>query len=170
MVTTKEIAWLAGIIEGEGCISLHPARGPRFPTLHVTMADRDVIEPVTTLLRLATGRTYSREVGEPIKIDRRRRKPTHRDLYTTRIYGNRVVQWLMTIYPLLGVRRRTKAAEVIRTWYRAPYMPHTARCVVGPIAIHFASTNLLISAQSATNASCGRDGRQEAHDKRALGT
>ena len=139
MVTTKEIAWLAGIIEGEGCISLHPARGPRFPTLHVTMADRDVIERVTTLLRLATGRTYSREVGEPIKIDRRRRKPTHRDLYTTRIYGNRVVQWLMTIYPLLGVRRRTKAAEVIRTWYRAPYSALRRRPHCHPFRVHKSS-------------------------------
>ena len=146
MLSPKDIGWLAGLIEGEGCINLGRSNRPRpdgsrclTPRLHLAMTDRDVIERVSQLLRMAVGRTYSREVGTPIKIDRRHRKATHQDLYSTSVYGNRAVQWLMTVYVLLGSRRRAKAREIIAHWRQAPYTALVRRPACHPDRRHHSS-------------------------------
>ena len=45
-----ELAWLAGLLEGEGCFSMANAGAHRYPAVRVEMASRDVVERAARLL------------------------------------------------------------------------------------------------------------------------
>jgi len=110
----KDLAWLAGLFEGEGCISLRwrdrggGLRPDVFLVIHST--DRDVIEKVAGLWN-----TRVRYLG----INRRShaRKPS----YATRM-GNRdkVISFLEQIYDMMGKRRRAKIDEVMAAFDAVP--------------------------------------------------
>jgi len=102
-MTLSNIAWVAGLVEGEGNIGAIKS----CPRIKVVMTDQDVIQKLATFWkhehRLATSR------------------PGHKQAYTTGIYGTKAAQWLMTLYPFLGQRRRAAAKQALHQWRsRAP--------------------------------------------------
>ena len=103
MIDTKDIAWMAGIIEGEGCI--HYSSGSS-PTISVVMSDKDVIDKVSFLFGIKTYGPFSQ------KREGKKYKPQWKAI----VFGARAVGWMMTIYSLMGERRRAKIGEVLSEW------------------------------------------------------
>ena len=107
MITTKEICWLAGLLEGEGSFSIYP-NGPNggiSPRLRLSMGDKDVVERVAHLFKT---KVY--------KYDDYRGNTPRKSMYVTVAGSNLAIQWMMTIYSLMGERRRNKIKEILDIW------------------------------------------------------
>jgi len=111
MISSLDIAWLAGLYEGEG--SFGWAHGPRSDLL---MTDRDVMERVS---RLICGRRLWQKTLRPSDG----RKPQYR----IAIYGPTAVGLMMTLFSLMGRRRRGRILELIRAWKVLPGRRRGAR-------------------------------------------
>lgn len=98
-----DLHWLAGLLEGEGCFALHH----KTPRISLDMCDRDIVERAKALL--------GGQGGVKCRA-RRHRNPRHSDIYATVVTGRRAVGWMMTLYPLLGSRRRARIRDVIARW------------------------------------------------------
>lgn len=124
MLSVRDIAWLAGIVEGEGCIAIsHTNRRTTSANsirIHVGMTDKDVVERVAAIFG-------TRMIGPHYSKDRdgHKRKPQYRAVVTQGLAAS----WMMTIYPLLGERRRQAAGEALAFWRQYPlngrmFVPH----------------------------------------------
>lgn len=111
MSDIKDIYWVAGLIEGEGCFYLRKRtvegkrtqyRHKRYPLITVGMTDRDVIDKLASFWDVTVRTTY--------------RYGNEKTYYTTVIGGKKAIGWMMTLYPLMGKRRREKIREVIKGW------------------------------------------------------
>ena len=108
----RDIAWFAGLLEGEGCFfNIQRAYAPR---ISLGMTDRDVVEKAAAL------------VGNPSVYRRVTQHPKHKDQWWFMLTGHRAVGVMFTIYPFMGVRRRAKIREVVSRWKQSPYRskPH----------------------------------------------
>ena len=106
--TAAELSWFAGLLEGEGCFYSGARSGQkvRRPMFILAMADQDVVERAARL------------VGGPricAKIPKNRRYKT---MWILRVGDRRAVQWMMTLYPLLGTRRQQQIRRVLHAWRR----------------------------------------------------
>lgn len=90
----EEAAYLAGIIDGEGCID-SPRGNPR---IRIKMSDFDVIDRVAALMG---AKTYHEDI------------PNRKPLLVAQITGQRAVDVLYAIRPWLGIRRAGRATDVI---------------------------------------------------------
>ena len=107
MITVKDISWLAGLLEGEGWFRIY-GNGHGSPEIGIQMIDKDVIDHVAKIW------------GTKVHGPRLRNDPNHHDIYDTSIYGTIAASWMMTIYSLLGVRRREKIKGILKTWLAQP--------------------------------------------------
>lgn len=91
--------WLAGILEGEGCIYYTSGH------LRVSceMTDQDVVERVAKIL------------GTTVSCSKARREGW-KDTYRCSISGDKAVLILSEIYQIMGTRRQSKITEVIGEW------------------------------------------------------
>src|SRR4051812_3654464 len=99
--SSTDIAWLAGLLEGEGSFSI--LENGTAPQIKLAMNDSDIVQrakfltnhpgPVNTAL-LKSGNTS----------------------YIINICGNLAIQWMMTIYTLMGIRRKAKIREILLNW------------------------------------------------------
>jgi hypothetical protein len=92
-----DVAWLAGILEGEGCFHFN-----RTPKITVAMTDEDVIAKVASLF----GKGYRH---------RKSRKEGNKDVYTTEVFSVTAIEIMNKILPYMGIRRTEKIKEVILT-------------------------------------------------------
>jgi len=104
MISSCDLGWIVGIIEGEGCIIFQHG-----PVIEVRMTDKDIIEKLHRLVKYSIMYSYDGYLR------------SDKTVYIFTLAGNPAVQWLMTIVSLLGVRRRSKAIEVINLWKSMPY-------------------------------------------------
>jgi len=98
MISAKDIYWLAGIIEGKGYFGIGRTR---YPYIQVRTTDLDIIERVNVFFKASI-----------CKEDRSIRKTS----YVVRSSHKTSVPLIMTIYTLLGQRRRTRAKYVLALW------------------------------------------------------
>lgn len=110
-MTTSDIAWLAGLAEGEGCFlafqshkSTHPWR-KRF-TFVIASSDEDVILKVKRLFGSSCNMCVSRTM----------QKNGHKASYRVTISGSSAIAWMMTIYTLMGIRRKKDIRSCISQW------------------------------------------------------
>lgn len=102
-----DLGYLAGIIDGEGCIHLKRDGGKQRLAISVGMTDVDVLQRCQTISQVGS-------------------------IYGPQVYPNRKPRWvwlvgrqrdvaalLMTIYPLLSGRRQARALEVLALWRRS---------------------------------------------------
>lgn len=116
MIETKDIYWLAGLLEGEGCFKERMAGEKKRRTslvIIVAMSDRDVIQRV----RDVTGATGKISVQHN---EGSSRPGSTRSLYRLVIAGRRAVGFMMTVYPLMGQRRQLRIREILQEWRRHP--------------------------------------------------
>ncbi|SRR5260221_10560408 len=108
MTNMNDIRWLAGYLEGEGCFAAQKDyRYEDIWSIRITVGsiDMDVIIEAACILTLKNPKLY--------KSYANRKK-----FYQTRIYGNKAIGWMMTLYPLMGERRKKQIKEVIAIWRR----------------------------------------------------
>jgi hypothetical protein len=98
-LTESELNWVAGIFEGEGCISML-GRGAHL-SLTVAMADEDVVRRVARLVGVGTVLERSRQVEH------------WKTLWVWRCGGFEAAQLLRVLLPHLGARRSARAREAL---------------------------------------------------------
>ena len=103
MITSGQIRWVAGILEGEGTFSIV---GHGSPVVKLKMTDLDIIERVRSIVDPKRLYSITRTEGD------KTRKPS----YTITLNGTRAIQWMMTIYPLMGLRRKSRIRELLHLW------------------------------------------------------
>jgi hypothetical protein len=101
----KDIYWVAGIIEGEGCFYINKHQKSPQTRIEVKMTDKDIINRLQQITKL--GLIYH------VPTDSTR----HKDCYEWRVNKQPdVIGLLMTIYPLMGKRRQAKIRECLEVW------------------------------------------------------
>lgn len=117
MLSDVEIAWLAGLLEGEGCfrVANSPKRlaSGRRPVLVVglKMTDEDVVERAVKLWPVA-GR---------ITIEENNHKPRWAKTYKATWHGQRAEDLMVLVLPYMGQRRSAKIKECLAH----PSLSHT---------------------------------------------
>ncbi|MCA1843275.1 MAG: hypothetical protein LC792_08815 [Actinobacteria bacterium] len=97
-----DIAWLAGLVEGEGTIVL-PSAYPNSVALTVFMTDQDVLLHALDVTEAGSvrGPYFDKRPGS-------KRKPIYKWSVTGR---QEVARILLAIYPLMGERRKQRIAD-----------------------------------------------------------
>jgi len=107
-----DIAWLAGLIEGEGSFIW----GKTTPTISVQMSDKDVLERAAKLMGV--------EVRGPRFP---KGKPTYKPIWAIYLAGPQAVGWMLTLYSFMGERRRAKIEDNLAKWKAQPGFPKASR-------------------------------------------
>jgi hypothetical protein len=104
-VSEAEVAWLAGLLEGEGSFMMVNNRVGgklyRYPKVVVNMTDRDIIDRVATMFG-----TTTYEMPAPPKV-------SHKQQWRATVTGVKAAEWMRRLYPWLGERRRARIDEVL---------------------------------------------------------
>lgn len=117
-LTEAEVAWLAGIYEGEGSCAI--SKTGRAINVTVTMTDFDIIERLHALTGLGSvSGPFARGDNKPYK--------------TWQVSSIDAVTFLETIKPWLGMRREARAVEAIDNWRnnRTQSVPSDTHCIHG---------------------------------------
>jgi hypothetical protein len=104
-----DIAWLAGLLEGEGWFGRNHYSTP---TIRVSMTDLDVIERAAALFGNAV--TVLKRPPDP-------RHPNAKQAWSTSIYGHRAVEWMRLLHPHMGSRRSARIEELLNDWDSTPH-------------------------------------------------
>ena len=110
MISSAELGKMAGLLEGEAYFGRR-APYPKDLVIVISMTDRDVIGWVA-------GHWGVIPWLEPLRQERRR-------LYRATVCSRKAAQWMMTIFPLMGERRKAKIAALLAEW-RKPNRPSPA--------------------------------------------
>lgn len=118
--TEVDVAWMAGIFEGEGSIGIRASS----PRAEVGMTDHDVMTHFFEIAGIGTLK------GPALRLNGKDHwKPV------TRWYcgGHDAIQFLQIIRPYLGARRRAKVDEAVDAWVmlRKQIRPTDTHCIHG---------------------------------------
>jgi hypothetical protein len=106
-ITTLDLHWLAGLMEGEGTFIAGPPSSPRSPALVLSMTDRDVVDRAAALLDCTVSVIRAAREG-------------WRDAYCIRVRGPRAVEWMGVLRPLMGHRRRAQIDRAVASYAPDP--------------------------------------------------
>ena len=98
-LSVRDIAWLAGLLEGEGSFR----KQVKTINIMVGMTDEDVIARASVMV----GYKY---------LNVAPKKEGYKPQYHLTFSGRRAASWMMTVYPLMGARRKAKIMECLRHW------------------------------------------------------
>lgn len=88
-----DLAWLAGLLEGEGSFLPGPPSAPNATRIQCSMCDEDIIARVAEYLQA----TYH---------EIRKRQPHHKRAWFVTIKGSRARELMVRLRPLMGSRRQ----------------------------------------------------------------
>lgn len=111
-LSETDIAWLAGILEGEGCFSL-ANRGigrKRSPRIFLKMTDKDVIERAALMMGVAC-----RRVTTPNQMAREQ-AGTHKPVFLAQANGDRCRLVMRLVLKHMGERRTKRILESLEDW------------------------------------------------------
>lgn len=92
----KDIYWLAGLLEGEGCFLYQDT-----PRITLVMSDQDVVEEAATIMKA--------------KVKYRLPKDKNwKGMYELYLCSYRAAGWMMTLYSLLGGRRQARVRQILQ--------------------------------------------------------
>jgi hypothetical protein len=103
MTTIKDIAWVAGLLEGEGAFGV-TKKSPN-PIIWLHSSDVDIVEHYRNIVNKSSSVVLKKPRHEGFKIQ-----------YACNVSGSIAIQWMMTIYSLMGIRRKAKIRMVIEIW------------------------------------------------------
>jgi hypothetical protein len=110
-MTPTDLAWLAGLIEGEGCFTRHTTRGRwHSANIKVQMSDEDVIRRCLSVSNL--GRVHG-----PYVRDNPKWSPQWIWAVTRRDEG---IELMTLLYPLMGDRRQSQIRECLKIYQTVP--------------------------------------------------
>lgn len=103
--TRVEIAWLAGLLEGEGCFTFqkHGGSNRRQVRVGLKMTDQDVV---------ARARDIIRPKKAKLSTNRSRQKG-HKDSYEFKLYGKEAEEVMRAVRPFMGERRGARIDELL---------------------------------------------------------
>lgn len=99
MAFDTDIAWAAGLIEGEGCFTLHSKHHPYFL---LDMCDLDVLEKFNKIFPQSNLR------GPYVDAKR----PDYKNRYRVDAFGPKCIEIMNAVYPYMGTRRKEKMTEL----------------------------------------------------------
>lgn len=110
MASSEEIAWLAGILDGEGSFLLNRSivggKVYLYPKITVNMTDLDVIERVADLFGVSPYKI-------PIRVERKQ-------AWRASIQGAGAVSLMRLLRPWMSERRGEKIDELVAYWEARP--------------------------------------------------
>lgn len=110
-VKLTEIHWLAGLLEGEGCFHATFRHGGnrtyRRVAISLVMTDEDSVQRAAQLLQTKCTKQAHRTKGD-------------RPIFRAGLDGSKAIAWMMTLYPLMGLRRQAKIRECLGIWKAMP--------------------------------------------------
>jgi hypothetical protein len=105
-------AWLAGLLEGEGCF--YVGRGGKQtrpnPRIQLSMQDPDVVRRAAAIV--GSGYTYDYEP----------KPPSRRRTFVWRTSGQSAIDLMRELLPLMGQRRAAKIEAIIAAWNAMPHL------------------------------------------------
>jgi len=107
-ISVKNIGWVAGLLEGEGTFQFTGT-----PTISINSTDLDTIRR----LRSIVGCKNEISISNPKK---RPGRHNHSILYRLSFGSSLAVQWMMTIYSLMSIRRKEQIQAQLRIWIEMP--------------------------------------------------
>jgi hypothetical protein len=113
-MTEIEIAWLAGLLEGEGSFGLtgYAAKKSKvFPTISLAMTDLDIIERAGALIGGQGQARIMARVGQRMGTG-----TVRKTTYRWRVSGNRAIEVMRLILPYMGERRTARIREILGIW------------------------------------------------------
>lgn len=102
-----DIAWVAGLLEGEGTFGVSNSNSPFFA---IQMNDKDVLVKAQLIINAKLYGPYRHKRGD--KLD-----TPH---YRLALYGIPAISWMMTVYVFMGERRQKKINSIVRWWIARP--------------------------------------------------
>jgi hypothetical protein len=109
----RDLAWIAGLLEGEGSFIANRSGGSSYPVIKVEMCEQEVIERAAGLLDTTVWFVPPGTEGW---------RPT----YVAQIAGHRAAEWMRALRPYMG-RRRTAAIDAALSAY------HPVRLIAPPL-------------------------------------
>lgn len=106
MTKTKDLNWLAGILEGEGCFSISQIDRYNYPKITMGMTDLDVISRVARIL--------GTKVTGPYRVKEANRKL----IYHISMLGKKAAHWMLVLLADMGERRQARILEIMAAWKR----------------------------------------------------
>lgn len=100
----EELAWLAGLLEGEGSFMKAPPSDPGRPRISLQMTDEDVVARAAILL------------GVKYSTSQDRRCPAWKPTAQLQVKGKRAVHLMRELYPHMGQRRRQQILAALETY------------------------------------------------------
>ncbi|TMC75701.1 MAG: hypothetical protein E6J09_11995 [Chloroflexi bacterium] len=114
----ERIAWLAGLLEGEGSFGLIRESRSSYPVLKVEMCDEEIVARAGHIL--GVGRIY-------------RRYPKRAEwsiTYIAQISGHRAAEWMRRLRPYMGLRRISAINKALAAYHPIRLINVPATCVV----------------------------------------
>jgi hypothetical protein len=99
-----EVAWAAGLFEGEGSFVTNGHRALLYPRAQLATVDRDVLDHFLAVMRIGKIYTF------------RRKTVTGKTVHRWSADGPQVEGVAVLLWPWLGQRRRGRAIEILRNW------------------------------------------------------
>lgn len=100
---TRQLAWLAGLMEGEGSFARGSPAKPRRPLTSIAMTDEDIIRRVCELW------------GTRVWLIKAR-NPRHKPVYRTELVGGSAVAMMALLRPHLCARRQAQIDAAVATF------------------------------------------------------
>jgi hypothetical protein len=125
-LSIRNIEWIAGLLEGEGCFSLNRSL-PGNASIGLAMTDHDVVQRFAGYLgcNVRTEQPSNSALGKKRKT-----------IYVTTVASTKAVGLMMTIYPLMGFRRKTKIREIVLAWKKGQrYTRYRTHCPKGHLLV-----------------------------------
>ena len=112
------VAWVAGLLEGEGSFTLSRDSANSYPVVSLEMVDRDVIERAARVLGAAR--------IQRVEPDR----PEWSVTYRAAVAGKLAAEWMRKLRPLMGHRRRLAIDAALAAYQPIRLVDPPRTCVV----------------------------------------
>jgi len=100
MTKITDIYWLAGFLDGEGYFGYQHGN-----IITISQTDLDLVERTKKIMK----------TNSSIKLTKAK-KDNHQDKYTLTVSGTLAVQWMMTLYSIMSLRRKIRIRETLNYW------------------------------------------------------
>lgn len=99
MVSTFDLGWLVGILEGEGCFGLRNS-----PSIRLKMTDYDTVFSAALIMGVSPSKI--RKVDDSKEYNRKTQ-------YEFTVYGKDAIGWMRMVRPYMKGRRSAKIDEIV---------------------------------------------------------